>query len=72
MKAGLESRLRRIETILRHQPPNGRIIIYCATKDETDKCFNFLSQQYRADIVECHSFLDEKERADNEMLPRTL
>ena len=67
-KSDLGSRFRHIETLIRRNPKRGRTIIYCATKDETDKCFNYLSQQYGAEIVECHSFLEEKERADNEML----
>ena len=30
--------------------------------------FNYLSQCYESEIVECHSFMDEAERAENEKL----
>jgi len=64
----LKSRFRHVETLLKKHLKGGRAIVYCATKNETDMFFNYLSQCYESEIVECHSFMDEAERAENEML----
>ncbi|MBR3560764.1 MAG: ATP-dependent DNA helicase RecQ [Oscillospiraceae bacterium] len=64
----LESRFQHIVTLLRKYTQAGRAIIYCATQNDTDKCFNYLAKHHKSEVVACHSFMKEEERAENEML----
>lgn len=61
-----KSRFRHVATLLGKYMKAGRAIIYCATKNETDMCFNYLAKHHKSEVVACHSFMKEEERAENE------
>ena len=64
----IESRCRRLHTLLNRYMGNGRAVIYCATKADADKVYNYLKEDYPEDVAECHAFMDGDERESDEML----
>ena len=62
-----KSRRKYLKTVINGYRNQGRIVVYCATKRDTDLVYNYLSKQYPGEVVECHAFMEEKKRENNEL-----
>ena len=61
------SRCRRAKTLINKYAGDGRVVVYCSTKSDTDKAYNYLKEKFPKQVIKCHSFMDDEERADHEM-----
>ena len=62
-----KKRWRRIRNLISKYGQEGRIVVYCATKRDTDIVYNHLTKAFPKEVVECHAFMDADSRESHEM-----
>ena len=62
-----KKRWRRVRNLISKYGKDGRVVVYCATKRDTDIVYNHLKREFPKEVVECHAFMDADSREAHEM-----
>jgi len=63
----IKKRLSRVKYNIKKYRDNGRVVVYCATRKNTDIVANYLSKHFPGEVVKCHAYMDSDKRENHEM-----